>query len=201
MITVHHLNESRSIRILWLLEELGLDYRIERYSRDPVTRLAPESLRQIHPLGKSPLITDGSRVIHESGAIIDYVIRRHGQGQLQPAPETEAYDEYQQWLHYGEGSAMLPLMLNLYVSRIGEAGAPLHGRIDSEIANHLGYLDSCLAGRRFLVGDRLTGADIQMAFVGQAAGMFGRLGSFSNIADWMAHLQSRPAYQAAQAKA
>ena len=141
MIVVHHLNNSRSQRILWALEELGLPYEIKRYQRDAQTNLAPPELKQVHPLGKSPVITDGNRTVIESGAIIDYLIRRYGKGRLQPAPETPEYDQYQQWLHYAEGSAMLPLMLNLYVGRLGDAGAPLKPRIESEIANHLGYID------------------------------------------------------------
>ena len=139
MIVVHHLNNSRSQRILWALDELELPYEIKRYQRDAQTNLAPPELKQVHPLGKSPVITDGNRTLIESGAIIDYLIRRYGKGRLQPAPESAEYDEYQQWLHYAEGSAMLPLMLNLYVGRLGEAGAPLHERIESEMANHPGY--------------------------------------------------------------
>ncbi len=146
MIVVHHLNDSRSQRILWLLEELGLPYEIRPYQRDAQTRLAPPELKKVHPLGKSPVITDGNRNIIESGAIIDYLIRRHGGGRLQPAPETAAYDEYAQWMHYAEGSAMLPLMLNLYVARLGEAAAPLMPRIEGEIANHLAYIDGALKG-------------------------------------------------------
>ena len=133
MITVHHLNNSRSQRILWALEELGLPYDIKRYQRDAKTNLAPPELKAIHPLGKCPVIEDGSRVLIESAAIIDYLIRRHGNGQLQPDPATDAYDSYVQWLHFAEGSAMLPLMLSLYVGRLGEAGAPLHPRIASQL--------------------------------------------------------------------
>ena len=146
MLTIHHLNESRSQRIVWLVEELGTPYEIKTYQRDAKTRLAPPELKAIHPLGKSPVITDGDRTINETGAIIDYIIRRHGGGRLAPDPKSADYDNYQQWLHYGEGSAMLPLMLNMYVGRLKEAGAPLHPRIESEIANHLGYVDGWLAG-------------------------------------------------------
>ena len=134
MIVVHHLNESRSQRILWLLEELQLDYEIQPYLRDEKTRLAPPELFAIHPLGKSPVITDGAKIIHESGAIVDYLVRLSG-GKLSPAPASTDYDRYVQWLHYAEGSAMLPLMLKMYTGRLGEAAAPLHPRIDSEIAN------------------------------------------------------------------
>ena len=181
MIVVHHLNDSRSQRILWLMEELKLPYEIKRYQRDAQTRLAPPELKAVHPLGKSPVITDDGRVIGESGAIVDYLIRRHGGGRLQPDPATPAYDEYQQWLHYAEGSAMLPLMLNLYVGRLGEAGAPLHPRIASETENHLGYVDGALAGRDYLLGGELTGADIQMSFVGEVSAMQGKLGAHPHI--------------------
>ncbi len=197
MITVHHLNDSRSQRVLWLLEELGVPYEIKRYQRDAQTRLAPPELKAVHPLGKSPVVTDNGRTIIESGAIVDYIIRRYGRGRLQPAPETPAYDDYVQWLHYAEGSAMLPLMLNLYAMRLGAAAAPLMPRIESEIANHLGYVDSALKGRQFLVGDSLTGADIQMSFVGEIAGAFGKRAAYPNLDKWVARLHERPAYRKA----
>jgi len=197
MIVVHHLNDSRSQRILWLLEELGLPYEIKPYQRDAQTRLAPPELKNVHPLGKSPVITDGNRTIIESGAIIDYVIRRHGKGRLQPAPETPAYDEYVQWMHYAEGSAMLPLMLNLYTTRLGDAAAPLKPRIDGEIANHLAYIDGALKGRQFLVGDALTSADIQMSFVGEVAGAFGKRAEYPNLDAWTKRLHERPAFKKA----
>jgi glutathione S-transferase len=200
MIVVHHLNDSRSQRILWLLEELGLPYEIKPYQRDAQTRLAPPELQKVHPLGKSPVITDGNKTIIESGAIVDYIIRRHGGGRLQPAPETPAYDEYQQWMHYAEGSAMLPLMLNLYVLRLGDAGAPLMPRVDGEIANHLSYIDGALKGRQFLVGDKLTGADIQMSFVGEVAGAFGKRAQYPNLDAWTKRLHDRPAYKKALEK-
>jgi glutathione S-transferase len=111
MITVHHLNRSRSQRILWLLEELELPYEVSFYQRDATTGLAPPELNAVHPLGKSPVITDGERTIAESGAIVDYIVRRHGEGRLAPAPGTDAHEAHQEWLHYSEGSAMLPLML------------------------------------------------------------------------------------------
>lgn len=197
MIVVHHLNDSRSQRILWLLEELGVDYRIEPYQRDAQTRLAPDALRQVHALGKSPVITDGEFTVHESGAIIDYIIRRHGAGRLQPAPGGTDHETYLQWLHYAEGSAMLPLMLLMYVMRLGEAGAPLHPRIESEVANHLGYLDQALAGRDYLMGQALTGADIQMSFVGEVGRAFGKLAAYPNADAWLTRLHDRPAYKAA----
>jgi glutathione S-transferase len=199
MIVVHHLNESRSQRILWLLEELKLPYEIKFYSRDAVTRLAPPELKAIHPLGKSPVVTVGSDTVIESGAIIDYIIRRHADGRLAPDPASHDYDVYQQWLHYAEGSAMLPLMLGMYVGRLGEAGAPLKPRIDSEMANHLGYVEASLAGRDWLMGD-FSAADIQMSFVGEVTGAFGQFATYPNIKAWVDRFQTRPAYKRALEK-
>ncbi|HEY0288650.1 MAG TPA: glutathione S-transferase [Pseudomonas sp.] len=197
MITVHHLNNSRSHRILWLLEELGVPYEVKRYERDPKTNLAPPELKAINPLGKSPVIQDGPLTLIESGAIVDYLIRRHGGGALQPDPATATYDEYVQWLHFAEGSAMLPLMLNLYTGRLGEAGAPLRPRIDSELKNYLGYLDNALSQSDYLMGDELSGADIQMSFIGEVADQQGKLGDCPHLQAWIERFQKRPAYQAA----
>ena len=199
MIIVHHLNDSRSQRILWLLEELALPYEIKHYKRME-TRLAPPELKAIHPVGKSPVVTDNGKTIYESGAIIDYIIRRHAGGRLQPDPATPAYDDYQMWMHYAEGSAMLPLMLNLYVSRLGDGGKPLHARIESEIANHLGYLDGHLKGRNYLLGDSFTGADVQMSFIGEIAETYGKRAVFPNLDAWVKRLHARPAYKKALEK-
>ena len=200
MIVVHHLNDSRSQRILWLLEEVGAPYEIKHYQRDATTRLAPPELKAVHPLGKSPVITDEhGQTLIESGAIIDHIVRRHGGGRLAPAADTPAYEAYNQWMHYAEGSAMLPLMLNMYTARLGEAGAPLKPRIDSEIANHLGYINDSLA-KGWLVDGEFTAADIQMSFVGEVTGAFGRLDSYPNIKAWVERFQARPAYKAALEK-
>ena len=202
MLTLHHLNDSRSQRILWLLEELGLPYEMKRYQRNAATRLAPPELTAVHPLGKSPVITDGEVRIAESGAIVDYIIRRYGKGAMMPALGSPDYETYNEWLHYAEGSAMLPLMLNLYVSRLKEAGAPLHPRIDSEIANHLGYIDGALDGREFFVGTSLTGADIQMSFPLEAAAARGGLNATRHPRLWafLERIHARPAYQRALAQ-
>ena len=195
MIVVHHLNESRSQRVLWLLEELGVPYDIRFYQRDARTRLAPPELQAVHPLGKSPVLEDDGKTLIESGAIVDYLIRRYGGGRLRPAEDSPEFEAYQQWLHYAEGSAMLPLLLKLYVSRLGEAGAPLKPRIDSEIANHLGFVDRSLQGREWLVGDALSGADVQMSFVGEAAR--GLRAGYPAIDAWVRRFQQRPAYRRA----
>jgi len=195
MIIVHHLNESRSQRILWLLEELGVPYEIRHYARDATTRLAPPELKAVHPLGKSPVLEDGDLKLIESGAIVDYLIRRHGGAALRPALDTPAFENYQQWLHYAEGSAMLPLLLKLYVSRLGDAGLPLKPRIDSELANHLGYVNAALRDREWLLGDTFSGADVQMSFVGEAAR--GLRADYPHMDAWVRRFQARPAYRRA----
>ncbi len=195
MIVVHHLNDSRSQRVLWLLEELELPYEIRQYRRDATTRLAPPELKAVHPLGKSPVLEDAGLKLIESGAIVDYLIRRHGGGRLQPAQNTADFEAYNQWLHYAEGSAMLPLMLKLYVGRLGDAGAPLAPRISSELKNHLGYVDASLQGREWLVGDTLSGADIQMSFVAEAAR--GLRADYPHMDAWLRRFQQRPAYRRA----
>jgi len=195
MLVVHHLNESRSQRILWLLEELGVPYEITFHQRDAETRMAPPELVAVHPLGKSPVIVDDGRVVHESGAIIDYIVRKHG-GRFAPAPGTAEHEIYLQWLHYGEGSAMLPLMLLMYVMRLGEAGAPLHPRIESEIANHMSYIEGALVGRDYLLGDEPSGADAQMSFVPEVLKAFGKLDAYPNMAAWIERIHARPAWKA-----
>jgi glutathione S-transferase len=199
MITVHHLNESRSQRILWLLEELALPYEIKFYKRDAMTNLAPPELQAVHPLGKSPVITDGDRTVAESGAIVDYIVRRHGGGRLAPDSSTAAYDKYQEWLHYSEGSAILPLMLLLYTMRLGEGAAPLQDRINGEIENHLGYVNRSLEGQDYLMGD-FSAADVQMSFVGEVGRAFGRLADKPALNAWLDRIHSRAAYKKALEK-
>ncbi|HEY5107139.1 MAG TPA: glutathione S-transferase [Caulobacteraceae bacterium] len=200
MVVAHHLNNSRSQRILWLLEELGVPYEIKFYQRDATTNLAPPELKAVHPLGKSPVITDGRHTIAESGAIVDYLIRTYGAGRLAPGADSPEREAYLEWLHYAEGSAMLPLMLQLYTMRLGEAGAPLKDRIDGEIDNHLGYVDQALAGHDYLLDDSFSGADVQMSFVGEVGRAFGRLAKFPNIAAWVERLHARPAFKKALEK-
>jgi len=193
MLTVHHLNNSRSQRILWLLEELGLPYEIQKYQRMSPIPLAPPELREVHPLGKSPVVTDGGRTIAESGAIVEYVIDTYGKGRLKPKPGTDDYWKYVEWMHYAEGSAMTPLLLALYASLLGDAAAPLQPRIDSEIETHFSYMERGLGGRRFFVGDDLTGADIQLLFVLEAAGS--RLAPYPGLVAYRDGMHARPAYQ------
>ncbi len=200
MIEVHHLNESRSRRITWMLEELELPYEVVQYMRDDKTRLAPPELMKIHPLGKAPVLRDGDTVIIESGAIVEYLVRNYGKGRFAPSLDSPDYNRYIQFLHYAEGSAMLPLMLKLYVSRLGEAGAPLNPRINSELSNHLGYLDSEIKGREFFVGNELTGADVQLSFVAQVATRGSGRERYPNLAQFVDRIEARPAYQRAIAR-
>jgi glutathione S-transferase len=194
VLIVHHLNNSRSQRVLWFLEELGLPYDIVFHQRDPQTNLATDSLKKIHRLGKSPVLQDGETIVIESGAILEYLVRRHGKGRLAPAETSPDWPRYLQLLHYAEGSAMLPVMLKLYLSRLGEAGAPLAARVTSEIENHFGFLEAELAGREFFVGNDLTAADVNLAFVIQAARLLHGLQSFPSLARFLERMQARPAY-------
>lgn len=200
MLTVHHLNDSRSKATIWLLEELDVPYEIIRYQRDSVSRLAPPELQAVHPLGKSPMITDGETVLIESGAIVETLVRRYGNGRLAPSYGTAAHDKYVEWLHFAEGSAMLPMMLKLYTSRLGDAADPLKPRIDSEIARHLGYVEASLQGRDWLLDD-FTAADIQLSFLGEIVGAWSlRTGSYPALDAWVDRFKARPAYQRALEK-
>ncbi len=200
MLVVHHLNNSRSQRVLWLLEELELPYKIVRYQRNTETNLAPPELEAVHPLGKSPLLGDGDRVIIESGAIIDYVLRHHGGGRLLPKAGSDEHEQYLQWLHYAEGSAMLPLMLRMYTSRLPDQGAALQPRINDELGRHLGFFDAALEGVEWLVGNSFSGADIQLSFVAEIAPLLHTLEPYPNLAAFRDRIQARPAYKRALEK-
>ena len=193
MLTVHHLNNSRSQRILWLLEELGTPYEIVKYQRMEPIPFAPPELREVHPLGKSPVITDGGKTIAESGAIVEYLIDTYGKGRMKPKAGTDDYWRYVEWMHYAEGSGMLPLLLALYAGLLGDGAALLRPRIDSEIANNLSYMEAGLDGRQFFVGNDLTGADIQLLFVLEAAGS--RLEPYPALVAYRDRMHARPAYK------
>lgn len=198
MIVVHHLEESRSQRVLWLLEELGLEYEVKRYERNQQTRLAPPELKAVHPLGKSPVIERDGGVFAESGAIIEFFAETEGGGALSVAPGDPARADYLYWLHFAEGSAMLPLLLKLYVGMLGEAGAMLMAmRIEPEIDNHLSFANQALGASDFFVANRFTAADIQMSFVLDAAAQRGGLARYPNLVRARAAQQARPAYKRA----
>ena len=209
MITVHHLNNSRSQRVLWLLEELGLEYEVKRYQRDPKTMLAPPSLRAIHPLGKSPVITDGDNTVAESGAIIEYLIHQYGGDRLKPPIGSKDAQRYTYWMHYAEGSAMPPLLMKLIFGRLASPPMPAFLRpfarlisggiqksyIDPQLVTHLNFMEGELGKSTWFAGDDFSAADIQMSFPLEAAHM--RAGLNSTRPRLMAYLQrihARPAY-------
>jgi len=197
MIQVHHLERSRSQRILWLLEELGLDYEVVRYARDSVTQRGPASLAKIHPLGKSPVIVDGDVVLAESGAIVDYLVVRHGRGRLAPSHDDPSFPRYLHWLHFAEGSGMFPLLLDLFLGMAGEGAAPLRGAVAQEIDKLLAYLDGELDGRDYFVGGEFTAVDPLMAFVVEFASSRRPLDGAPNLAAYLERVRARPAHRRA----
>ena len=197
MITLHHLNKSRSKRIIWLLEELELEYEIKPYQRDSVTFLAPPELKQIHPLGKSPAIEDDGLIVTESGAITEYLIDKYGQGKLAPKRGSNAYVEYLQWLHFAEGSAMLPLLLKLFVTKDGCKTNFLADYADAELLKILSYFDQSLAGKTYLVEEQLTGADIMMSMIVETLVANGSIDNFSHLKRYAAQLTTHQAFQKA----
>lgn len=212
MIIVHHLNNSRSQRILWLLEELGLEYEIKKYQRDAKTMLAPPELRAVHPLGKSPVITDGGNTVAESGAIIEYLLERYGNGKFVPSPGTPDKLRYTYFMHYAEGSAMTPLLMKLVFDRVESSPMPFFAKpiargiaqkvkgtyILPQIAQHLAYLEAELAKSPWFAGAEFSGADIQISFVLEAAASRGGLGDkYPKLMDFLNRIHARPAYQRA----
>jgi glutathione S-transferase len=200
MIKVHHLENSRSQRVLWLLEELALPYEIVRYERDPRTMLAPLELRQIHPLGKSPLIEDDGRVVAETGAIVEYIVEKAG-GRLGPPAKRDAVLRYRHFLHYAEGSMMPPLLALLVVNRLGLLGRPARKPLLAMFRQHLDWLEEELATRDWFAGDEFTAADVMMSFPLEAARHRAGLGEdHPNLADWLERIHARPAYAEALKK-
>lgn len=198
MITLHHLNKSRSKRIIWLLEELGIDYKITAYQRDSETFLAPPELRAIHPLGKSPVIEDDGMVIAESGAITEYLINKFAADRLAPAIDSKEYIEYSQWLHFAESSAVLPILLRIFVDMDGCETNFMSDYANTEIGKVISYFDEQLAGKRYLVANKLTGADIMMSFIVEQLASRGILANYSNIARYADQLQSHESLVKAQ---
>ena len=212
MIIVHHLNNSRSQRVLWLLEELGLEYEIQSYQRDPQTMFAPPALRAVHPLGKSPVITDGPITVAESGAILEYLIERYGAGRLIPAAGSPERLRWTYWLHFAEGSAMSPLLMKLVFDKVESSPMPFFVRpiargiarkvkssyVIPQINQQLDYMESELSKTAWFAGDAFSAADIQMSFPLEAAGARGGLDAkYPKLFDFLKRIHARPAYQRA----
>jgi len=215
LIIVHHLNNSRSQRVLWLLEELELPYEIKRYERDPETMMAPPSLKKVHPLGKSPVISDGEKIIAESGAILEYLVDEYGQGRLKPKERSHEALRYRYFMHYAEGSAMPPLLLSLVFSRLLTVPLPFFVKpivkeivkkthesfINPQIRLHLDFIESELGQRSWFCGEEMTTADIQMSFILEAAVARGGLNeSYPKLQAFLKKIHSRAAYQRAVEK-
>lgn len=201
MIVVHHLNNSRSQRIVWLLEELGAPYRIVQYRRDAKTNLAPPELRAIHPLGKAPVIEDGERVLAESGAIVEVLAERYGGGRLVPARGTSEHVRYLHWLHFAEGTIMLHLVARLYLSRVGEAAQALLARVEGMIGAELDLVEAELGRSAHLAGAQFSAADVQMLFPLEFAAFAGLAGErHARLREYLARMQARPAYRRAVEK-
>ena len=213
MIIVHHLNNSRSLRVLWLLEELGCDYQVLKYQRDPHTLLAPPELRRVHPLGKSPVISDGARIIAESGAIIEYLLDSYGNGRLRPPPGSDTRLRYTYWLHYAEGSAMAPLLLKLVFQRLPRGPVPTLLRpivrriaaraqtsfIDPQLQTHIAWWESELTRSPWFAGEEFTAADIQMSFPLEAAAARSGVAMGEKVRGFLERIHARSAYQRALA--
>jgi len=215
VITVHHLNHSRSQRVLWLLEELELPYELVKYERDPKTMLAPKSLEAIHPLGKSPVITEGDATIAESGAILEYLVETHGKGRFAPPAGTAAHHHYRYFMHYAEGSLMPYLLLKLVTRKLKEAKMPFFVRpiagkiadklagdfVDPNLRRHVAFLGDHLAKHRWFVGDELSAADIQMSYPVEAiVARAGELSPPAPLVDFVKRCKERPAFQRALAR-
>jgi glutathione S-transferase len=203
MITIYHLETSRSERIVWLMEELGLAYRMEVFPRE-TTGAAPHPLKSIHPLGKAPTIRDGDTVLAESGAIVDYVVHRHGGGRLAVQPEAPAYARYLYWLHFAEGSLMSLMLIALVLSRVPEASAsPVTARIRERMSQMHAYLDTELADGPWFAGTEFTAADVMMVFPFTTLRNFldYDLAPYANIAAYLKRIEARPAYQKAMSLA
>jgi glutathione S-transferase len=214
MITVHHLNNSRSQRILWMLEEIGVEYEIVQHQRDPLTNLAPQSLKAVHALGKSPILVDNELVVPESGAIIEYLAKTYAADSLLPKANPDDENQYSYWMHFAEGSLMPPMVMRLVMERVKTSPKPFFARgIANSIANkvlsnfvlpnfdrNLDYINTYLEGKKWFAGDHMTGADIQMSFPLEAVVATGRAEAYPNIQAFVKRVHERPAYQRALEK-
>ena len=197
-ITVHHLNNSRSQRILWLLEELGADYEITHYQRDAESNLAPPELKNPHPLGKSPLIEDDGLRVAESGAIIQYLCERHGGESWLPDPKSEDHVRHLEWMQFGESSFFVPVMLKIYAGRLGDAAAPLMPRVDEQFEAHVKFAEDRISDDLHFVGNDWSAADVMMSFPAEIAVMQGYGEKAPKLAKFVQAIHARPAWQRAR---
>ena len=197
-ITVHHLNNSRSQRILWLLEELGAEYDLVSYQRDAETNLAPPELKNAHPLGKSPVIEDNGRLISESGAIIEYLCERHGGEKWLPDRASDEWIDHLEWMQFGESSFFVPVMLKIYAGRLGDAAAPMIPRVDEQLAAHIAYAEEKISDNLHFVGNDWSAADVMMSFPAEIAVMQGYGAKAPKLARFVEAVHARPAWQKAR---
>jgi glutathione S-transferase len=200
MIRVHHLNNSRSQRVLWLLEEIDTPYEVVPYERDKKTMLAPKELRRVHPLGKSPIIEDNGRIFAETGLIVEYLVQRYGPD-LAPPSGSDSYWRYKYWLHYAEGSLMPPLLLKLVINRLGLLGRPARSFVNTQLKLHLDFLEGELSKGPWFLGETFSAADIMMSFPLEAArARAGLDGTRPNLMDFLKRTHARDAYKRALEK-
>lgn len=200
MLTVHHLSNSRSEKIIWLMEELGEAYELKVYMRDPVTLSAPPEMKALHPMGKSPLMTDKGETFAETGAIMDYILRHYGKGRLQPAEDTLEYDRFMEWMHFSEGSGMFPILLKIFCTYAGGEVGNITAMADQQLIKHLDYIERSLEGHDYLIGNTFTAADIHVSFVAQTAKQYTDLSGYPKTLAWLDRVYARPAFKAAEQK-
>jgi len=198
MITVHHLNQSRSKRVLWLLEELAMPYQLVKHQRDEISRLSPDSLKLIHPLGKAPVITDGDITLCESGAVMEYILDQDSQNRLRPARDNAQYYHYLEWLHFAEGSLSLPVLTTMFMGmETREKNAPMDGYIAKELAVDFAYIEARLSQQPYFSGSVFSAADIMMTIILEIAGSIGLLTDRTATLSYLEEMQQRAAYQVA----
>jgi glutathione S-transferase len=196
VLKVHHLNNSRSQKTLWLLEELGLAYVIVPYQRDSVTMMGPPALKALHPMGKAPVLEEDGRLLFESGAICDYILTRYANGRLKPDPQTLDYMYYVELLYFAVAAGMNPIMIKVYSRAFGLSGTPIDQAADAELSNVLHYIESKLVHGPYLLGEFFSAADIQLSFVPELARALSSIDAYPNICAWLDRLYARPAFHA-----
>lgn len=200
MLTIHHLSHSRSEKIIWLMEELNAPYELKLYMRDPQTLMAPPEMKALHPMGKSPLITVNGETFAETGAIMDYILRHYGNGQLQPDPDSLAFDRFMEWMHFSEGSGMFPILLKIFCTYAGGDVDTIQSMADQQLTKHLDYIEQSLQDADYLVDNTFSAADIHVSFVAQTAKQYTTMDAYPKTLAWLDRLTDRPAFKRAEEK-